>query len=132
MIHHQSPMVHDLINCAYVIRALIKFPKLRGFRELQGWRIRMDPCDQRLAHLELRRTEAPVFKNTADLTPCIFIPLRSCHKLESNLESKMVFLSTMSVSSTLIQSVRGHGTYSVYRQLARSTGNNLDLLLIGM
>ena len=42
-----------------------------GFRELQGWRIRMDPCDQRVAHLKLRRTEAPVFKNTPDLTPRI-------------------------------------------------------------
>ena len=39
----------------------------------------------------------------------LFIPLRSWHKLESNLEGKMVFLSSMSVSSKLIEAEEGHG-----------------------
>lgn len=44
----------------------------------------------------------------------------------------MVFLSTMSVSSKLAEAEEGSRERPVYRQLARSIGNNLDLLLIGM
>lgn len=41
----------------------------------------------------------------------------------------MVFLSTMSVSSTLTEAEEGSRERPVYRQLARSTGNNLELQL---
>ena len=44
----------------------------------------------------------------------------------------MVFLSSMSVSSKLIEAEEGSRERLVYRQYVRSTDNNLDLFLIGM